>query len=37
MDGNVSTSGSDMNFDSVSFVAGGTVAITSFTITAGNA
>jgi hypothetical protein len=37
MDGNVSTSGSDLNFDSISFVAGGTVAISSFTITAGNA
>lgn len=37
MDGNVGTSGSDLNFDSVSFVAGGTVAVSSFTITAGNA
>lgn len=37
LDGDVSTSGSDLNFDSVSFVAGGTVSITSFTITAGNA
>jgi hypothetical protein len=37
MDGDVSTSGSDMNFDSVSFVAGGTVSVSSFTITAGNA
>ena len=37
MDGGVSTSGSDLNFDSVSFVAGGTVSVSSFTITAGNA
>ena len=37
MDGNVAASGSDLNFDSISFVAGGTVAISSFTITAGNA
>lgn len=37
MDGNVGTSGSDMNLNSVSIVVGGTVAITSFTITAGNA
>jgi hypothetical protein len=37
MDGDVSTSGADLNFDSVSFVAGGTVSVTSFTITAGNA
>lgn len=37
VDMNVSTSGSDLNFDSVSFVAGGTVSVTSFTITAGNA
>lgn len=36
MDGDVSTSGADMNFDSISFVAGGTVAVSSFTITAGN-
>jgi hypothetical protein len=36
MDGNVAASGSDLNFDSISFVAGGTVAISSFTITAGN-
>jgi hypothetical protein len=37
MDGDVAASGADLNFDSVSFVAGGTVSITSFTITAGNA
>lgn len=37
VDMSVSTSGSDLNFDSVSFVAGGTVAVTSFVITAGNA
>jgi hypothetical protein len=37
LDGNVAASGSDLNFDSISFVAGGTVAISSFTITAGNA
>jgi hypothetical protein len=37
MDGNVAVSGSDLNFDSISFVAGGTVAISSFTVTAGNA
>lgn len=37
LDGNVGTSGSDLNFNSVSFVAGGTVSVSSFTITAGNA
>lgn len=37
VDGDVGTSGSDLNFDSVSFVTGGTVAVTSFVITAGNA
>ena len=37
MDGDVGTSGSDMNMNSVSFTAGGSVANTSFTITAGNA
>jgi hypothetical protein len=37
LDGDVAASGSDLNFDSISFVAGGTVAISSFTITAGNA
>jgi len=37
VDGTVSTSGADLNFDSVSFVSGGTVSVSSFTITAGNA
>lgn len=37
LDGSVGTSGEDLNFDSVSFVAGGTVAVSSLTITAGNA
>ena len=37
MDGNVGTSGSDLNFNTVSFVSGASVAISSFTITAGNA
>jgi hypothetical protein len=37
MDGDVGTSGSDINFNSVSIVAGGTVDVTSFVITAGNA
>ena len=32
-DGEVGTSGADLNFDSVSFVAGGTAAISSLTIT----
>lgn len=36
LDGNVGTSGSDLNLNSVSIVAGGTVSVTSFTITAGN-
>ena len=36
MDGDVAVSGADLNFDSISFVAGGTVSISSFTITAGN-
>ena len=36
MDGTVGTSGADLNLDSVSIVAGGTVSITSFTITDGN-
>lgn len=36
MDGNVGTSGSDLNFNSVSITSGGTVSVTSFTITAGN-
>lgn len=37
MDGSVGTSGSDLNMNSTSFTAGGSVAVTSFTITAGNA
>lgn len=37
MDGDVGTSGSDLNLNSTSITAGGSVAITSFTITAGNA
>jgi hypothetical protein len=37
LDGDVGTSGSDMNLNSVSIVSGGTVDITSFTVTAGNA
>lgn len=36
MDGSVSTSGSDLNFNTTSIVAGANVAVTSFTITAGN-
>ena len=36
LDGDVGTSGSDLNFNSVSFVTGGNVAVTSFTITAPN-
>lgn len=35
-DGDVGTSGSDLNLDSVSIVAGGTVDITSATVTMGN-
>ena len=35
--GTVGTSGADINFDSVSFVAGGTVSISSLVISAGNA
>jgi len=34
--GTVGTSGSDINFNSVSFVTGGNVAVSSLTITAGN-
>lgn len=34
--GTVSTSGADINFDSVSFVAGGTVSVTSLAFTGGN-
>lgn len=37
IDGNVGTSGSDLNLNTVSIVSGGPVAISSFTITAGNA
>lgn len=37
IDGDVSTSGADLNLNSVSLTAGGSVAVTSFTITAGNA
>lgn len=37
LDGSVGTSGADINFDSVSIVAGGTVAVSSLTLTAGNA
>lgn len=37
VDGNVGTSGSDLNLNSVSIVSGGTVSVTSATITAGNA
>jgi hypothetical protein len=37
MDGDVGTSGADLNLDSVSIVAGGTVSVTSFVITGGNA
>lgn len=37
IDGDVGTSGSDLNLNSVSLTAGGTVSISSFTITAGNA
>jgi hypothetical protein len=37
MDGTVSTSGADLNLNSVSITSGGTVTITSFTVTAPNA
>jgi hypothetical protein len=37
IDGNVGTSGSDLNLNTVSIVSGATVAVTSFTITGGNA
>lgn len=37
IDGDVGTSGSDLNLNTVSIVSGGPVAISSFTITAGNA
>lgn len=36
IDGDVGTSGSDLNLNSTSITSGGTVSITSFTITAGN-
>ncbi len=36
IDGNVGTSGSDLNLNSTSITSGATVSITSFTITAGN-
>ena len=37
IDGDVGTSGADLNLNSTSLTAGGSVAVTSFTITAGNA
>jgi hypothetical protein len=37
MDGTVGTSGADLNLNTVSIVSGATVAVSSFTITAGNA
>lgn len=37
IDGNVGTSGSDLNFNTVSFVSGAVISVTSLTITAGNA
>jgi hypothetical protein len=37
IDGDVGTSGSDLNFNTVSFVSGAVIAVTSLTITAGNA
>lgn len=37
IDGDVGTSGSDLNLNSTSITAGGTVSVTSFTITVGNA
>jgi len=37
IDGNVGTSGSDLNLNTTSLVAGGPVAVSSFVITAGNA
>lgn len=36
IDGNVGTSGSDLNLNTTSFVAGGPVAVSSFVITEGN-
>lgn len=37
LDGNVGTSGSDLNLNTTSIVAGGPVAVTSFVMTEGNA
>jgi hypothetical protein len=37
MDGDVAASGSDLNLNSTSIVSGGTVSVTSFVITGGNA
>jgi hypothetical protein len=37
MDGSVGTESADLNLNSTSIVTGGTVSVTSFTITAGNA
>ena len=37
VDGDVGTSGSDLNLNSTSITSGGSVAVTSWTITAGNA
>ena len=37
VDGDVGTSGSDLNLNTVSLVSGAAVAVTSFTVTAGNA
>ncbi len=37
LDGDVGTAGADLNLNSVALTTGGTVSITSFTITAGNA
>ena len=37
MDGDVGTSGSDLNLNSVSITTGGTVSVSSFVITGGNA
>lgn len=37
MDGDVGTAGSDLNLNTTSITSGGTVSVTSFTITAGNA
>jgi hypothetical protein len=37
LDGNVGTSGSDLNLNTTSIVSGGPVAVSSFTITVGNA